>query len=974
MKEYSIIHILLISIVILLSGNTTALAQKEGTTTIRGVLVHSFTRKMIEENIKMEVLDLDSTLVDSCLSTGYKPGWTGNFFLIDVKGLRGTKKEFIVRFSHPDYKTEYRPVSVSFYGRANNVSLGDVVMRRLSMKEKEIALGGIVVKSTKVKFFYKGDTLVYNADAFQLAEGSMLDALISQLPGVELKDDGRIYVNGRFVDNLLLNGKDFFKGKNEVLLENLPAYTVKNLKVYEEESDLSKMLGTKVDEGRYVMDVQIKREYEIGWFANAELGGGTEDRYLGRLFALRFTPNSRLSFFANINNLNDKRKPGKNGEWPPSDLNGGLTATKMGGFDYNISDKWKRYDFEGFVQAKNTGNDYQSRREQQNFLPDGDTYDRSWYNADNKETEILTDNSLKLYLGKEKWYNYILIKPFFRYQRTESDYNRLSGTFSQSPSVYSMLYDSLFTGNTGSMALLNRELRIFSGKGNYMKSQVTINSSIKMPHTEDGLFIVAATSHENSGFESFDRYFLNYAAGNNDFRDQYTDMDRHKYNYNFSAEYYIRTKNWLLRPFYSMSHRYEKKTNTLYGYNMPDSLGMGDDLLPSVTDNLMRILDPRNSYRTEQHITTHYLSFVIMLNYKRWKNRKGNESRLYIRVEPFAHTYEDKRMHFVGLIDNRRCIGRWLPSPRFNSSYNTPGYRHELHLDYSMTVNTPDMFNLIDMMFDSDPLNIHLGNPNLKNTLRHRIDFRYRADKWLQGTGRMLSANAGYSHVDDAVAMGYVYDKTTGIRTYQPDNVDGNWDVWLHVYFTTPVDRKRRVTLSTATEVDHGHNVDLVSLDAAVAPSRSIVRQVWARENLRMDYRFGKNKVGVRGRVGYSNVRNSREGFQSINAANIDYGMNALLNLPWGIEFSTDLTMYSRRGYSNRSMNTDELVWNARLAKSFDKGRFTVALEGFDILGNLSNINYTINGQGRVETWVNSIPQYAMLRAVYKLNKQPKKK
>ena len=86
-------------------------------------------------------------------------------------------------------------------------------MRRLSMKEKEIALGGIVVKSTKVKFFYKGDTLVYNADAFQLAEGSMLDALISQLPGVELKDDGRIYVNGRFVDNLLLNGKDFSKAR-----------------------------------------------------------------------------------------------------------------------------------------------------------------------------------------------------------------------------------------------------------------------------------------------------------------------------------------------------------------------------------------------------------------------------------------------------------------------------------------------------------------------------------------------------------------------------------------------------------------------------------------------------------------------------------------------------------------------------------------------------------------------------------------
>ena len=66
-----------------------------------------------------------------------------------------------------------------------------------------------IVKATKIKFYHNGDTLVYNADAFQLADGSMLDMLIKQLPGVVLKNNGQIFVNGKFVSSLLLNGMPF---------------------------------------------------------------------------------------------------------------------------------------------------------------------------------------------------------------------------------------------------------------------------------------------------------------------------------------------------------------------------------------------------------------------------------------------------------------------------------------------------------------------------------------------------------------------------------------------------------------------------------------------------------------------------------------------------------------------------------------------------------------------------------------------
>ena len=73
-------------------------------------------------------------------------------------------------------------------------------------------------------------------------------------------------------------------------------------------------------------------------------------------------------------------------------------------------------------------------------------------------------------------------------------------------------------------------------------------------------------------------------------------------------------------------------------------------------------------------------------------------------------------------------------------------------------------------------------------------------------------------------------------------------------------------------------------------------------------------------------------------------------------------------------MNTDELVWNARLSKQVWKKRLTFALEGFDILHNLSAVTHTLNGQGRTETYRNVIPSYGMLHVIYRLNVQPKKK
>ena len=82
--------------------------------------------------------------------------------------------------------------------------------------------------------------------------------------------------------------------------------------------------------------------------------------------------------------------------------------------------------------------------------------------------------------------------------------------------------------------------------------------------------------------------------------------------------------------------------------------------------------------------------------------------------------------------------------------------------------------------------------------------------------------------------------------------------------------------------------------------------------------------------------------------------------------------MYSRRGYIDNTMNTNELVWNARLTKRLMHGNLLLQLDGFDMLGQLSNVRHSIDAQGRSETFYNVIPSYGLFHVTWRLNKKPK--
>ena len=115
--------------------------------------------------------------------------------------------------------------------------------------------------------------------------------------------------------------------------------------------------------------------------------------------------------------------------------------------------------------------------------------------------------------------------------------------------------------------------------------------------------------------------------------------------------------------------------------------------------------------------------------------------------------------------------------------------------------------------------------------------------------------------------------------------------------------------------------------------------------------------------------------FETLNATDFQYGLSARYTLPRiNTTLSADGNMYSRRGYGSSELNTDDFVLNASVSQPFFKGKLIARIEAFDLLHQLSNTQYSVNAQGRTETWYRSLPHYVMAHLVYHWNKNPKKK
>lgn len=918
----------------------------------------------------------DSTVVDTMHVQCFNPGTPqeDTYYKFDVPARRA---RYIIKAEHPDYYPEYVDCTVRYVARNPYVDARHHEMRRRPYASfADRSLGEVVVKATKIRVAYRGDTVVYNADAFNLSEGAMLNELVRQLPGAELKPNGEIYVNGRKVDYLTLNGTDFFKGDNRKMLDNLPAFTVQQVKVYDKTTDRSEFLGYDTEKKAYVMDVSLKREYNTGYMANVAAGGGTDSRYVGRAFGLRYSDRSRVTLFGGVNNTNVYNdRPGENGEWPEESLTNGEFVTRQAGGEFFWQNKAKGIENNLTANAEWSDRDVNRKSATEAYLPQGNRYTRS---SSLQDVDYMGVNANNWLTWKTKDH-LLTVHSYVGYDRTDTHGYARDAAFDADPSAVggiNEVLDSAFllpSSGSARMRWLNRS----STRSLFEEWKYNVGHDMmwdaKLPWG-DNLQLRFTGSLSRTENDRFEHYLLDYASSRSeaDRRNRYDRGRRRNYYYQPSAEYTFNFPNdWHFLTYYIYKQDYRSDSSPRYrldslaGWEVGAVRHLGE--LPSARE-LSAALDVPNSYYR------HDLSRVHTLGLRTFYSRRTEDKYVWFNFHlPFTQSKED--MHYrreeidAGL---QRRVFRVQPDFTYLVYwFGGTRYFRTFMVNADMALATPDLVNRLSVRDASDPLHVRVGNPYLQNSWRYnfRTGFLHRSPekKWFT----QVNVNA-WLGVND-VAQGFSYNSETGVYTYRPQNVDGNRGVNGSLAFQKE-GMAEYWNVGANLNYDFHRSVDLSSVEGMTESVLSKVHNHETKAYLSTGYQRGSLTLNVGCDATYRHADGSRADFNTVDAFDFRYGLLGEYTMPWKIRLSTRLNMYSRRGYDEAAMNTDYLIWNASLSRSFLKDRLMVKVEGVDLLRQMRSVYMDVNVQGKTETYYNIVKGYYMLTLGWKLTRNPKKR
>ena len=821
----------------------------------------------------------------------------------------------------------------------------------------ETDLSEATVTASRILMVTKGDTIEYNAAAFRMQDGSMLDGLIRALPGVKLDENGKITVNGEFVSSLLVNGRDFFSGDPRVALHNLPAYTVNKVQVYRKnehaERDGRERSKEEKERDPLVMDVRLKREYAQGWISNYELAGGTnlkggwDERWLARLFAMRYTNHSTLAFYANANNLNDDAAPGSKGEWKKADPADGEKKTYTAGISLDLEPKDSKFKFNTSLQALRQEKLTATVQNQETFYDGGNVYDDIKSDLNSSITDLKWLSKLS-YATLNSNFD-LALSAFYNHGKEYSQSEQHSKQ--QFDKVFAPTYErSLHTHN-------HRKLWGFQSKiggiSYLKKSWLSYFASIDYNHQDGDVLTLERIA---------------YIPNN-----QINPQQRKAW---IPGKEYVFKTGMNLQHFTLDSEGYGKHwkqpfaVRNVVTYNYRQQFHSGhQDLLRNTTDWMSPItsesadwfIDMQNSFHTTRFERCQELDISSDFGYK----------NVHFKVNPSLH-FDNRQLSDLRnlktqniTLNNFYCNLQSILRIYVGANTFTlrAGWEYEL----------PNLMDLLDVRNETDPLMHYIGNPQLHKTRKTygTLQYRFRT----QEKSRQLNFSATYNKWKNAVATAQRYNKQTGVTTYQPMNINGNWQATANCNYTQILDKKSRWDLQNNLRFGFAHSMGFANDGTEQAGRTLAFDNVALNDELTINYRINKIRIGAKAAAQWTSTESREPGFSDFSYTDYSYGLTFYSPILWGIDFSTDIMAYSRRGYNDPTMNTTDWVWNASLAKTLGKKQqWMVKANAFDLLQQIANIRKTVNVQGRTETWYNTIPSYLTLHVVYRLDVKPKKK
>lgn len=804
------------------------------------------------------------------------------------------------------------------------------------------------VTVTAAPVVIKGDTVEYNAGSFKVNKpNAVVEDLLKRLPGVEVDTEGNIKANGQDVKRVLVDGKEFFANDPKLATKNLQADMVKKVQVYEKKSDRSEFTGFDDGNTEPTINLTLKEDKRTGVFGRVSGGYGSEDRYKANANVNSFKKGEQMSFIGQANNINERGFSlmdalsfssaggrsgggstvimggggGRSGGLQVAGFGGGnsqgISATQAAGLNYN-NFKNKKVDFTSsyFFNGTQTKNVYDIRREltvgdsTQLYLEPGVTQRDNFNHRVNLGLDYRLDS-----------FNSIKVTSRISFQNSENTTNKVFSTLGPKGNTLSDGINNTANENSGYNIFTNALYRKkFSRAGRTFSADLNF------------------TTVDNNGSGS--QFTINNRYGNfirRDTLDQRNFTDANNLTYGATISY---TEPMSRRSLLELSlfHNNNQSNNDQRTFNLNPFTGEYDLVNEQLT----------NFFENE------YMNSGAGVNFK--ENRTGWNYTIGGRLQraELTSTVQGKADPISQTFVN------FLPSAQIQIGKNR--YRN-FRIFYNGNTSNPSVQQLQPVADISDPLNITIGNPDLKQSFTNAMRINYTSfDPYtMQNFFAFFNVSQTFNDIVNNDSIGAFGGRVT---TY--DNVNGVYNINGSVNFGFPIriGDEDRINLNFGTSGSFRNNVNLLN------DEKNIIKNLTLSQRMTASFAYKQLfDLSLGGNISWNNARYSLQASQNTNF--YSYGVNLDMNffLPKGFVAQTDINYNGNAGRAD-GFNPNFTLWNASVAKTFLKNnKGELRLSVFDLLKQNTGVQRDVNANYVQDTRYTVLQQYFMLTFTYNLSK-----
>lgn len=799
------------------------------------------------------------------------------------------------------------------------------------LEEDVVLIEEVMVEGQVAAVQQRGDTTQYNADAFKTNVDATSGDLVKKMPGIEVTSEG-VTANGENIQQVLLDGKRFFGQDPLLSLNTIPAEVVDKVLVYDEQSEQSKLTGFDDGNTTKTMNLITKSGKKNGQFGKVYGGLGEDERYKAGLSLNSFNKDRRITILGMSNNINLQNfgqedlagisggggrggiRRGGNNNFITGEQNG-ITSTNSAGI--NFTDKLsKKISIEGSYFFNATNNQSKQELVRETFLERGNQF----YEEDQDATTKNLNHRLNLRMDYEiNDNNKILLRSSFSLQDNSSEETTIGRTFIEGEQLESFVNNNFETDNEA-VSLSNR---------------VTYQHKFK----KVGRTFSAELDHQ---VRPNDRAVLFEDIINNSNTDYLTDATNQQISPVITFTEPVGSAGQLTTEY---EYSFAARTSDIDVFEVNEN-----------RENLNKIEGLSNSFNSDYSFHKPSISYSL--------NKLGNNFNVGLAFQN------------AELKNNSAALEKGGSSKKFNVILPSIMTRYELSSKtrffarYSTSTTEPTVSQLQNVIVNTSPLFVTVGNPDLDQTYTNALRFGIRytnTDK-----NRTFSNFASISN-----SLNYITDQTSvlgadsitssgitlarGAQLITPTNVDGYWRVQnnsTYAFGIKPI--KNNVNLSMNLGYSRIPAITNDQLNFTNSYSAGFKVGLTSNISKKIDYNVYYELNGTKVENSIQDQSASQYNTQTI-ATELD------LTFKHNFVFRSD-TYFQKYNGSSSSFNSIYTLWNLGVAKKFLKNNSgELELSVFDLLGQNQSFNQTVSAQYLEEVQTVVLQRYLMLTFTYQI-------